>query len=88
MIVADKFIDHRIAVTESNIQPTPNPNNNTTKYEKINFNYRQSYFGNMSPKRTSGRATGISFGNNIRRFSDNMYIYIGQNKDNLIYIHL
>ena len=29
-IVIDKLIDHIIAVTESNIQPTPNPNNSTT----------------------------------------------------------
>ena len=36
-IGADKLIDHRIAVTKSNIKPTPNSNNNITKYEKKKF---------------------------------------------------
>ena len=40
-------MDHRIAVTELNMQPTPNPQNNTTKYEQINLNYRPSYLGNV-----------------------------------------
>ena len=56
-IGADKLIYHRIAVTKSiatnqptnylSIQPTPNPNNSTTKYEKINLNYRPSDLGNV-----------------------------------------
>ena len=70
----DKLIYRRIAVTESNIQPTPNPNNRTIKYNKINLTYRQSGLGNVCPKLTSGRALGISFENKIRRFTDNMYI--------------
>ena len=86
-IGADKLIDHIIADTDSNSQPTPNKN--TTKYEQINLNYRKlpSYLGNVSPKRTSGRAPGTSFGHKIRIFTDNMYIYI-QNKEKLSYIHL
>ena len=55
--------------------------------KKRNLNYRQSDLGNFCPKRTSGRAPGLSFGNKIIIFTDNMYIYI-QNKANLIYIHL
>ena len=81
-IGSDKLIYHRIAVTESiatnqptnylSIQPTPNPNNNTTKYEQINLNYRPSDLGIVCPKRTSGRA---SFENKIRSFTNNIYIY-------------
>ena len=76
---------HIIAVIKTNIQTTPNPNNITTKYEKINLNDRPSYLGNVLPKRKSGREPGTSFGNKIRIFTDNIYI---QNKANLIYIHL
>ena len=52
---------------------SPNRNNSITKYEKINLNYRSSDLGKVCPKRTSGRA---SFENKIRRFTNNMYIYI------------
>ena len=52
---------------------TPNTNNSTTKYEQINLNYRPSDIGNVYPKCTSGRT---SFGNKIRRLTDNTYIYI------------
>ena len=44
---ADKLIYHRIAVTESNIKPTPIPNNSTTKYEKIYLNYCPYDLGNF-----------------------------------------
>ena len=44
--------------------------------KKINLNDRPYYLGNVYHKRASGRAPAISFGNKIRRFTDNMYIYI------------
>ena len=72
----DKVIDPRIAASEiSNIQPNPNPNNSTKKYEQLNINYRPSDLGDVCPKRinTCGRAPGTSFGHQIRRFTDNMY---------------
>ena len=44
--------------------------------KKQNFNYHSSYLGNICPKRTSGRLPGTSFGNKIRRCTDNMYTYV------------
>ena len=53
------------------------------KYICYKFKLSSSDLRNVCPKCTSGRA---SFGNKIRRFNDNMYIYI-KNNANLIYIH-
>ena len=47
------------------------------QYEQINLNYRPSDIRNICPKHTSDRA---SLGNKIRRFTDNMYIYIYKHK--------
>ena len=43
---------------------------------KKKCNYRPSDLGNVYPTRASGRVPGISFGNKIIRFTENMYIYI------------
>ena len=48
--------------------------------KKINLNYRPSDLGNVCPKRTSACLDGKhhgrpSFGNKIKIFTDNMYIY-------------
>ena len=73
-IGAAKLIDYRITVTESYIQPTPNPNNSTIKYDKINLNYCQAELGNVCPQLKSNKSPRTSFGNKIRIFTDNMYI--------------
>ena len=50
-------MDQRIAVTESDIQPTPNPNNSNTKYDKIP-KQPKVYF--MQPLMVTVRITAVT----------------------------